>query len=62
MDLPESILIEYPKGTACIRFLIDGTERDWHISALAGVDNEETLRAHLRKHMPDAVFIGWAIK
>jgi hypothetical protein len=61
--LPSSVLDEYPANTACIRYRDgSGKEKDWFIGAIAGIDNEETLKNHLHRHLPAAEFIGWAIK
>jgi hypothetical protein len=62
-NLPASLLVEYPENTACIRYRDgSGKDKDWFVSGLPGIDNEDTLREHLCRHMPAAKFIGWAIK
>lgn len=62
MKLPKSVLKDYLKGTACIRFRLGGKIRNWFVSAHPRADNEQSLREHLKKRMPCAEFIGWAIK
>lgn len=61
--LPPEILSDYPCGTACIRYRDKrGVMKDWFIGADWKKDNETTLRDHLKRHLSDAEFIGWAIK
>ena len=62
-SLPGSVLSEYPKYTACIRYRDgSGKVKDWFIMAHPGKDNEQTIRDHLHRNMPAAEFIGWVIK
>jgi len=51
----------YPKGTAIIRYSLAGEIKDWPIGATSK-DDEQSLRQHLKKWMPEAVFVGWEIK
>ncbi len=61
--LPPAVLAEYPKNTGCIRYRDgSGKVKDWFIGAERDRDNEKTLREHLRRYLPAAEFIGWAIK
>ncbi len=56
-------LIEYPANTACIQYRDgSGKVKDWFLGANPKHDNETTLRDHLRRSLPAAEFIGWAIK
>lgn len=62
-SLPGSLLNDYPSNTGCIRYRDgSGKVKDWFIGAIPGRDNEETLREHLKRHLPAAEFIGWVIK
>jgi len=61
--LPDSVLAEYPPMTACLHYRDgSGKVKDWFIAADPKRDNAETLTAHLRKHLPAAELVGWAIK
>lgn len=63
LELPPSVLDAYKPDTACIHYRDgSGKVKDWFIGAKRGVDNEATLRAHLKRHLPAAEFVGWAIK
>ena len=62
MKLPKSVLKNYKAGTACIRYQIGGKIQNWFVSACYHTDTEESLREHLKKWLPNAEFIGWAIK
>lgn len=63
MQLPASFLEGRKKNTALILYRdADGAIRDLYVDALPGSDNEDTLRARLRLHAPEAEFIGWVIK
>ncbi len=40
----------------------DGSEKEWSIGAMYGVDNEQSLRAHVAKWLPSAEllsFVWW---
>lgn len=57
-----TLLDAYPSGTGVIRYRDgSGKEKDWFIGVTAD-DNEATLREHLKKHLPAADFVGWAVK
>ncbi len=62
MNLPKSVLKNYKKGTACIRYKLNGRIRILYLteSYLADyyykIDTEQALRMHLKKWMPDAKF------
>lgn len=61
--LPLTTLDDYPPMTGLIRYRDGcGKVKDWFLGAHPEKDNEETLKAHLHKHLPAAEFIGWAIK
>jgi len=63
MKLPQSILKDYPRMTACIRYREEnGNLRDWYLMGHPKNDNSKTLRAHLKRIYPTAKFIGWALK
>ena len=61
MRLGKNIIVQYPKGTAIIRYNLAGEIKDWAIGATSK-DNGRSLRKHLKKWMPEAVFVGWEIK
>ena len=62
MKLPQSILANYPRMTACIRYELDGKITTWFLMGHPTKDNSKTLRAHLKTWHPKAKFIGWALK
>ncbi len=63
IKLPQSALAAYPSMTACIQYR-DGTGnlKNWFIAADPKRDDEETLRAHLHRHLPAAELVAWAVK
>ena len=58
----EGILEPYPTNTAVISYREGGEQKLWFIGAMKGLDNYESLKAHLAKVKPDAEFLWWAIK
>ena len=44
-----------------IEFVQDGKTRFWNVGADSEKDNEETVRAHLKRWMPEAEFVGFTI-
>ena len=58
----DECIADYPKDTAIIRYRAkDGYVENWAISAKLGKDDEQTLRTHLEKHKPEALFLDWRI-
>jgi hypothetical protein len=55
------IIKQYPKGTAIIRYRLDGKIKDWPISATEK-DDTQSLKEHLEKWIPGAVFIDYIFK
>jgi hypothetical protein len=41
-----------------IYYELNGVERSWAISALPGVDSDETLKKHLSKWIPNAKYLS----
>jgi hypothetical protein len=61
--LHDSVLDDYGPMTACLHYRDgSGKVKDWFIAADPNKDNEETLRAHLHRYLPNAELVGWAIK
>lgn len=61
--LPPEVLVGYSPDTACLRLRdAQGQLVDHFIGALAGTDNEQTLRAHVAQRFPGQTLVAWAIK
>ncbi len=62
-DDAQDRLDEFPPNTAIIVYRVgDGPERQWAVGALDGVDDEQTLRKHLKRWKPEATFLGCAVR
>ena len=61
-DALKELIKQYPPNTALIRWSEDGWEFQSAIGAMPPKDNEETLRAWLKKWHPKAEFLGYAIQ
>ncbi len=53
--------MRFEDGQAQIRYREDGVVREWGIGAAVGADNDDTLRAHLKRWRPNAEFMGCKI-
>ena len=62
VETMETILAPYPVNTAVISYRENGERKLWFIGAIKGLDNYESLKAHLAKVKPKAEFLWWAIK
>ena len=57
------LIKKHKANTAIIRYRTpEGKIVTWAIGAIAGKDNEATLREHLNRYYPSAEFIGFVIK
>lgn len=57
-DLLDLLLANYPGDTGCIVFVDGGGLRVWFVGVAVDLDNEATLREHLTKWRPRAMFLA----
>ncbi len=53
----EAVLHLFNRGTAVIRYDVKGQMHEWIIGADPDVDNRNSLRRHLARNIPHAVFV-----
>ena len=64
-DHPDAMkaLTEYPAKSGCILYRDgSGVLKTWVVGADPAQDDEASLREHLRRSLPAAEFVGFAIK